>query len=213
MAYLLVEYARVDRTTNLFVFPFAGRLVNEGLAALCAFRLSRQQPLTLKTTVNDYGFSLQCARKFSVDEPLVRALMSPDNLGADLLDCLNTAELARRQFREIARVAGLVFQGYPGQQKSAKQLQMSSGLLYDVFAQYDPGNRLVEQAKRELLDRQLEQTRLKAALERCAEIPVVLVETKRVTPMAFPLYAEALHDQVSSESWHERAARLAAEMG
>ncbi|MGF1451132.1 MAG: DEAD/DEAH box helicase [Opitutales bacterium] len=210
--YLLVEYVRLDRTSNLFVFPFAGRLVNEGLAALFAFRLTREAPLTLKTTVNDYGFSLQCARKFAVDEGQVRTFLSPENLAADLLDCMNTAELARRQFREIARVAGLVFQGYPGQQKSAKQLQMSSGLLYDVFAQYDPGNRLVEQAKRELLDRQLEQTRLRAALERCAQIPFVLHQTEKVSPMAFPLYAEALHDQVSSESWHERAARLAAGM-
>lgn len=212
MDYTLVELIGVRRTTNLFVYPFAGRLVNEGLAALCAFRLSREEPLTLKTTLNDYGFSLQSARRFTIDEARLRRLLATENLAADLLACINAAEMARRQFREIARVAGLVFQGYPGQRKSAKQLQMSSGLLYDVFAQYDPSNLLLRQAQQELLDRQLEQTRLKAALDRLETNPVELQMPNQVTPLAFPLWAEQLHDQMSSESWHERAARLAAEL-
>jgi len=206
---LLVEYTRVRRTHNAFFYPFAGRLVHEGLAAICAFRLSRQQPITLKTTINDYGFSLQAAKKFTLDEDTVRTLLTTDRLTGDLMECLNTTELARRQFREISRVAGLVFQGYPRQQKSMKNLQMSSGLLYDVFVKYDPDNRLVWQAKAELLERQLEQTRLLSTLEACAETPLRLIETPKLTPFAFPLWAEGLHDQVSSESWTERVAAMA----
>ncbi len=208
---LLIEFCQIKRTWNAFVFPFAGRMVHEGLAALSAFRLSRETPLTLKTTINDYGFSLQSTRPFSLTDEDMRSVLTFENLTADLLECMNATELARRQFREISRVAGLVFQGYPGQQKSAKSLQMSSGLLYDVLVKYDPENRLVEQAKLELLERQLEQTRLQAALRDIASKPIKILETKRLSPFAFPLWAESLHQQVSSESWSQRVATLAAE--
>ncbi|WOO42194.1 ligase-associated DNA damage response DEXH box helicase [Rubellicoccus peritrichatus] len=210
--YLLIEQCRVKRTSNLFCFPFAGRLVHEGLAALVAYRLSRQLPLTLKTTVNDYGFSLQSARKFEVDEAVIQELFQLNNLAEDLLECMNTTELARRQFREISRISGLVFQGYPGQQKTVKNVQMSASLLYDVFAKYDTDNRLLLQAKAELLERQLEQTRLRETLDRIQTVPIRLHTTKKLSPFAFPLWAEALHQQVSSESWADKIALLAAEM-
>ncbi|MEO0793819.1 MAG: ligase-associated DNA damage response DEXH box helicase [Verrucomicrobiota bacterium] len=211
--WLLTESCHYRSTWNLFAYPFAGRLVNEGLAALVAFRLSKITPLTLKTTINDYGFSIQSAKEFEVDESLVRQLFSVENLQVDLLDCMNSAELARRQFREIARVAGLVFQGYPGQPKSARNIQMSSGLLYDTFARYDTDNRLLLQAERELLDRQLEHTRLLSTLQRINEMPFHVVATEKITPFAFPLWAESLFDQVSSESWSDRVARIAAREG
>lgn len=211
-AELLVEYGQFRRAWSVFIYPFAGRLVHEGLAALAAYRLSRGTPLTLKTTVNDYGFSLQSAKPFAVDDEAVRAWMSPERLTEDLLECLNTTELARRHFREIARVAGLTFQGFPGQQKSVRSLQMSSGLLFDVFEKYDTDNRLLQQARRELLDRQLEHTRLLTTLQSCALRPLRLIETPRPTPFAFPLWAEALHDQISSESWSDRVAAFSAEL-
>ena len=210
--YLLVEQCRVKRTSNLFCYPFAGRLVHEGLAAITAHRLSQRIPLTLRTTVNDYGFSLQSARSFEVDEDILQSLFSLDNLTDDLMECMNTTELARRQFREISRVSGLVFQGYPGQQKTAKSVQMSANLLYDVFVKYDSENLLLRQAKAELLERQLEQTRLLETFKRLDDQPVKIVTTQRLSPFAFPLWTEALHGQVSSESWTDRMALLAAEM-
>ncbi|MEM7673188.1 MAG: ligase-associated DNA damage response DEXH box helicase [Verrucomicrobiota bacterium] len=210
--YLLVEQCRVKRTSNLFCFPFAGRLVHEGLAAIVAHRLSQKIPLTLKTTVNDYGFSLQSARKFEVDRELIGDLLTTRGLTEDLMACMNTTELARRQFREISRVAGLVFQGYPGQQKTAKSVQMSANLLYDVFVRYDSENRLLHQAKGELLERQLEQTRLLETMERLNTVPIRFENCQRLSPFAFPLWAESLHEQVSSEPWSERVALLAAEM-
>ena len=210
--YLLVEQCRVKRTSNLFCFPFAGRLVHEGLAAITAHRLSQKIPLTLRTTVNDYGFSLQSARTFDVDEETFRSLFALENLTEDLMECMNTTELARRQFREISRISGLVFQGYPGQQKTAKSVQMSANLLYDVFVKYDSENRLLHQAKSELLERQLEQTRLLETFRNIHAHAVKMITTPRLSPFAFPLWAEALHGQVSSESWTDRMALLAAEM-
>lgn len=210
--YLLVEQCRIKRTSNFFCYPFAGRLVHEGLAAIVAHRLSKKMPLTLRTTINDYGFSLQSARAFDVNESMVQELFQLDHLSEDLLECMNTTELARRQFREISRVAGLVFQGYPGQQKAVKNVQMSAGLLYDVFLRYDQENLLLKQAKTEVLERQLEQTRLMETMRRINENPMHAITTEKLSPFAFPLWAESLHEQVSSEDWSERIARLASEM-
>ncbi len=166
---LLLEQSKVREGFQWFVFPFEGRSVNEGLASLLAYRLSRQQPASITITPNDYGFELLSSVPFDLDEAGWRQLLSTERLRDDLLECLNTGELARRQFRDIARVAGLVFQGYPGVCARARQLQASSGLLYDVFLEYDSTNMLLDQARREVLDRQLETSRLARVMSRLAE--------------------------------------------
>ena len=207
---LLVETHRVQAVHLLYLFPFEGRLVHEGLASLLAHRLAARTPLTVTATVNDYGIELRAVRPLDPGDEELRGLLSPEGLVDDLLRCLNTGELARRQFREVARVAGLVFQGFPGRGRTAKQLQASTGLLFDVFSRYDPGNLLLEQARREVLVRQLEVTRLRAALERLAKQRLVRRQPARLTPLAFPLWAEHLRAQhVSSEDWSERVRSMA----
>jgi ATP-dependent Lhr-like helicase len=201
---LLIETIEIDGQSNVFAYPFAGRLVNEGLAALFAYRLGKKDPLTIRTTINDYGLSMQLQQAVELDADRVRGLLSTESLLEDLLECMNTGELARRQFREISRVAGLVIQGYPGRRKSMRQVQTSSNLLFDVFEKYDPDNLLLAQARHEILDRQLELTRLKATLARLQESPMIFVELERLTPMAFPLWAEQLHSEMSTEDWRDR---------
>lgn len=190
---LLIEHARSRDEEHLFIFPFAGRLVHEGLAALAAYRISRTSGESIHTTQNDYGFSLSAKRGLSLDEKILRAALSPDNLLNDLLDCMNTAELARRQFREIARVSGLILQTPPGQKdRSMREIQSSASLLYEVLQRYDPGNLLLHQAEREILEKQLELTRLSSAISRFENMEFHLIETPYLTPMAFPLWADRL---------------------
>jgi len=205
---LLIETIEIDGQSNLFIYPFAGRLVNEGLAALFAYRLGKKDPLTIRTTINDYGLSMQLRQAVQLNADRVLDLLSPDNLLEDLLECMNTGELARRQFREISRVAGLVIQGYPGRRKSVRQVQTSSNLLFDVFEKYDPDNLLLAQARHEILHRQLELTRLRATLTRLQESPMVFKEIEQLTPMAFPLWAEQLHSEMSTEDWRDRLERM-----
>ncbi len=205
---LLIETAIVDRQFNCFLYPFAGRLVHEGLAALLAYRLAEEDPLTIRTTVNDYGLCLQMTQSVEISPTQVREWVGSEHLLEDLLACMNTGELAKRQFREIARVAGLIIQGYPGQRKSMRQIQTSSNLLYDVFEKYDPDNLLLEQAKREILERQLELTRLRATMERLQSVPMAIYELKKLTPLAFPLWAENLHSELSTEDWRKRIERM-----
>ena len=144
---LLAEVMKSREGWHLFLYPFAGRHVHLGLASLLAWRMGRQQPLTFSIAVNDYGFELLSATEVDWLKWLTPELFSQNNLLQDVLASLNAGELARRRFREIARIAGLVFSGYPGAQKSARQLQASSGLFFDVFRQYDPANLLLTQAE------------------------------------------------------------------
>lgn len=190
---LLIEHTHSREGEHLFLYPFAGRLVHEGLAALLAFRISRTAGESIHTTQNDYGFSLTAKRGLVLDEEILRSHLSCENLLDDLIACMNTAELARRQFREIARVSGLILQTPPGQKdRSQRELQSSASLLYEVLHRYDPENLLLHQAQREILEKQLELTRLTAAIHRLAGIPMHLVETENLTPMAFPLWADRL---------------------
>ncbi len=207
---LLIERVRTREGHHLFFYPVEGRLVHEGLAALFAYRLAQLGAITFTLAANDYGFELLSPEPAQLEEALEAGLVSPENLLHDIPASLNAAELARRQFREIARVAGLIFQGYPGSNKSVKQVQASSGLLYDVFARYDPENLLLFQAHREVLERQLERSRLGRTLERVAGGRVVISEVERPTPLAFALLVDRAREQVSSEKFLDRVRRLAA---
>ncbi len=210
---LLVEQTATREGHHIFLFPFAGRLVHEGLAALLAHRLAAASPRTMSMTVNDYGLELLSPDPLRVTDDELRSALTTDNLLHDMLRCLNESELARRRFRDIARVAGLVFPGYPGMGKSARQLQASADLFYDVFHDFDAGNLLLDQARREVLDQQLEVVRLRSALEAASAQRLLRIDTDTLTPLAFPLYAETLRTQhVSSEKWEQRIARMALQL-
>ncbi len=204
----LIESVALREGHHLFFYPFEGRLAHLGLATLFSYRLGRREPQTFTLTVNDYGFGLVSRRPVPLTvRELGRLLAAPD-VERDILAGLNAAELGRRQFREIARVAGLVFQGYPGQPKTNRQLQASSGLLYDVFAEYDPGNLLLRQTEQEVLGRQLEGSRLHAALARLRATPAVIRRPARPTPFSFPLMVEIFREKLSTEELTARVERM-----
>jgi ATP-dependent Lhr-like helicase len=205
---LLIERVKTREGHHLFFFPFEGRLVHEGLAALLAYRISRLRPISFTMAANDYGIELLSPDPAPLDEALAAGLLRPEKLFEDVPASLNATEMARRQFREIARVAGLVFQGFPGANKSTRQIQASSGLFFDVFTRYDPGNLLVSQAHREVLERQLESSRLGRTLERLAESRVVVTTPERTPPLAFPLLVDRTREAVTSESLADRVRRM-----
>ncbi len=204
----LVERVKTREGFHLFFFPFEGRLVHEGLAALFAWRISRIRPITFSMSMNDYGFELLSPDEAPIEEALSAGLLDPSNLVDDIPASLNATEMAKRQFREIARVAGLVFPGFPHSGKSAKQLQASSGLFFDVFRRYDAGNMLLSQAHREVLERQLERTRLGHTLQRISEAEVVVTSPRRTPPLAFPLLIDRTRERVSSEKLADRIRRM-----
>ncbi len=196
---ILVEFGNADGGQQIFLFPFEGRLVHEGLAVLLALRFGRLCPGTLAVNFNDYGLALHSDDPFPFREHLAPSLFTTDGLAADLLEAVNLGELSRRQFRDIARVAGLVFQRYPGAERSGRQVQAGAGLIYDVLREFDAENLLLRQSEREVLDRQFEEGRLSRALVRLASGPLLLRETVRPTPLALPLIVDRLGTTLSTE--------------
>lgn len=210
---LVAERIGSRRGMHLFLFPFAGRAVHEGIAAMIALRWGRRQANTFSYTVNDYGLMLTLAEPAALDDALLRQLLSPDNMADDLRDGVNLGEMARRQFREIARVAGLLTPSLPGQAaRSLRQVQASSGLLYDVLRRYDPDHLLLAQAEREVFELQLEAPRLLAALHDCQRRELLLREPRALTPLSFPLWTESMRGQLSTETWQARVRRAAAQL-
>jgi len=210
---LLVEMIRRREGQFVFMYPFAGRQVNEGIAALVALRLTRMRSNTFGYAANDYGFVLAPARPVELHAAHVHTLLQTDGLFEDLRDSLNLGELARRQFRDIARVSGMLVPALPGRTpRSLRQLQASSGLLYDVLRQYDPGHILLGQAEREVLHAQLDLASLAAVLERCQARTPSLQSLRSLGPLSFPLWAERLRGQLSNEDWKTRVQRAARQL-
>ena len=212
---LLVERFDSREGHHVFLYPFAGRNVHIGLAQLLAWRLANRvkdaRPNTFSLSVNDYGLEIVAAAPLpegALDDP---ALFGTQDLLHDVLASLNSGQLAQRRFREIARVAGLVFGGYPGAPKSLRQLQASSSLFFEVFRQYDAGNRLLTQAEGEVLAQELELSRLQATLARLQALPRPVVALPAPSPFALPLMIERLREQLSTEKLKDRLERLVAE--
>lgn len=205
---LLVERYTSGEGHHLFVYPFAGRNVHLGVASLLAWRLARAQPNTFSISVNDYGFELLAALPLDVNALVDGAAFSTEALLADVLASLNSSALAQQRFREIARVAGLVFTGYPGERRSARQLQASSSLFYEVFRKYDAGNLLLTQADTEVLSRELELKRLAEALARMRRLALDIVDLRVPSPFSLPLMVERFREQLTTEKLNDRLDRI-----
>jgi len=208
---LLAETFKSRQGWHLFMYPFAGRMANLGLANLIAWRVSRVQPLSVSIAVNDYGFELLSPGNVDWAAYLPQALAT-EHLLEDVLASLNAGEMALRRFREIAQIAGLVFGGYPAAQKSTRQIQASSGLFYEVFRKHDADNLLLGQARDEVLREELEIERLHQQLLKMGSLRLDLRRLKRPGPLAFALLVEGMRETLSTEKLADRIARMVADL-
>ena len=209
---LLIERLESREGHHLFIYPFAGRNAHIGLGSLLAWRLAKDAPNTFSISINDYGFELLSA--LPVDPAPLRdqSLFDEGDLLHDVFASLNSSELARRRFREIARVSGLISTGYPGQPKSTRQLQASSTLFYEVFRKYDADNMLLNQAQSEVLSQELDIKRLAEVLARMRQQKVAYVELAVPSPFALPLMVERFREKLSTEKLKDRLDRMLKDM-
>jgi ATP-dependent Lhr-like helicase len=205
---LLAELIDTKDGFHLFVFPFEGRLVHEAMAALLAYRISKTVPITFSIAMNDYGFELLSDQPIPVDATNLYTFLSADNLLADIQKSVNSVEMAKRKFRDIAVIGGLIFQGFPGEQKKARHLQSSASLLFKVFSEYDVNNILMRQAYAEVFDQQMEEARLRKALRRIAESKIVITKPQKLTPFCFPIKVDSIRENLSSEKLEDRIKRM-----
>ncbi len=205
---LLIEHIETKDGFHLFVFPFEGRLVHEAMAAILAYRISLITPITFSFAMNDYGFELLSDQPIPLDDTNAYTLFSPENLFEDIQRSLNSVEMAKRKFRDIAVIGGLIFQGFPGEQKKARHLQSSASLLFNVFSEYEPNNLLLRQAYNEVMEQQMEEQRLRDMLERIQKGKIIITFPKRLTPFCFPIKVDSMREDLSSEKLEERVKRM-----
>ena len=210
---LLIEQIETKDGFHLFVYPFEGRLVHEAMAAILAFRISRIRPITFSFAMNDYGFELLSDQPIPVDDTNVYELFSPDELLIDIQRSVNSTEMAKRKFRDVAVIGGLIFQGMPGEKKKARHLQSSASLLFNVFAEYDKDNLLLRQAFQEVLDQQMEEVRLRDMLERIQHSKIILTFPERLTPFCFPIKVDSMREDLSSEKLEDRVRKMQQQLG
>lgn len=204
----LVEYFESKEGCHLLMYPIEGRNVHEGMAALIAKRISMLVPISFTIAMNDYGFELLADQPIDVEHIITKDLFSTKDLANDILASINSVELARRRFRDVAKISGLIFQGYPGKKKKERHLQSSAQLLFDVFSQYDPDNLLYQQTYEEVMTFQLEESRMRHALNRIQNQKIVIVRPEQYTPFAFPLMVDRLRERMSSERLQDRIDKM-----
>ena len=205
---LLVEYIQTKYGFHLFFYPFEGKLVHEGMAQVVAYRLSLLKPATFSIATNEYGIELLSETDYEIDTQLLKQIFSPQNLHKDINSGINVQEMARRRFRDIAGIAGLIFQGFPGKQMKSKHLQANAGLFFSVFSEYEPSNLLLREAYDEVFDFQLEEGRMQLAFERISKHKIIFSRPSKLTPFAFPIFAESFRERYSNEDWQSRLEKL-----
>ena len=205
---LLIEYFLDREGYHLLIYPCEGRGIHEGLASLFAYRIGQFAPITFTIANNDYGFELLSDQPIPIEEALGSGLFDSNGLTADIEAGVNSTEMAGRRFRDIAAISGLIFKGYPGKQKKEKHLQSSSKLFFDVFKDYEPNNLLLNQAYDEIMTFQLQEERLRGALERLAAHDILFQQPRKATPFSFALIVDRLREKMSSEKLEDRIKRM-----
>ncbi len=207
--FLIETFKTQDGYHHIF-YPFEGRFVHEAMGSLLSYRISLLSPITFSLAFNDYGFELLSDKEIDVQQVLDNELFTTEYLLDDLQKSLNSTEMARRKFRDIAIISGMVFTGYPNKGIKMKHLQSNSQLLFDVFKDHEPDNLLFQQAFRETFEHQLEEGRLRMALERIAQQNIIWKICKEPTPFSFPIITDRLREKLSSEKLADRIKRMTA---
>ncbi len=205
---LLIEKLKSKDGYHVFIYPFEGRNVHEGLSSLVAYRIAQHLPITFSLAFNDYGFELLSDQPIPIEDALEEDLFNDDNLMKDMMHSINSAEMAKRKFRDIAHIAGLIFTGYPGKSMKARHLQASTSLFFQVLSEHEPDNLLIQQAYDEVLYDQLEEVRLRMALQRIQHQRIELVELTQPSPFSFPILVDRLREKLSSEKLEDRIRRM-----
>lgn len=208
----LIEYFETAEGHHVVMYPFEGRFVHEGLAALVAYRMARIKPITFSIAMNDYGFELLSDQEIPIEEAVETNVLGTEELMKDIQASINSTEMARRKFRDIASISGLVFKGYPGKPIKDRHLQSSSQLFFEVFHEYEAHNLLFRQAYEEVMDFQLEEVRLRKALERINQQKIIITHPDKPTPFAFPIMVDRLsRDKLTSEQLKDRIQKMTVE--
>ena len=206
---ILIEHFTSKDGYHLLVYLFEGRQIHEAISAIVAMRLSRIETNSFSIAMNDYGFELLSDKPIEIAEEVYKQLFTTKDLYADIMQSVNSVEMAKRKFRDIAVIGGLIFQGMPGEGKKARHLQSSASLIFNVLNEFDKDNILLKQAYQEILDIQMDEARLRQSLERITKSNFIIKHPNQFTPLSFPIIADGLNrNNLSNEKLEERILRM-----
>jgi ATP-dependent Lhr-like helicase len=205
---LLIEKIKSREGYHVFIYPFEGRNVHEGMAMLFSYRIAQIKPMTFSISMNDYGFELLSDTEIPIEEALGNALFDTSSISNDIYHSINIAEMAKRKFRDIASISGLVFTGYPGKQVKTRHTQASSQLFFSVFSDYEQNNLLLQEAYDEVMTFQMEEARMIEALHRMESQEVVIKEMMQFSPFCFPILTERFKEKFSNEKLEDRIKKM-----
>lgn len=205
---LLIERFETREGIHTLFYPFEGYAIHEAMACLMAYRISLITPISFSMSFNDYGFELLSDQAFGPDVFLDYDLFTPEHLFDDLAKSINISEMARRRFRDIAVISGLVFQGYPNKPIKSKHLQSGSQLFFEVFKDYEPDNLLYQQAIEETFDHGIERGRIQLVFEELEQKTIIWKNCSQPTPFSFPLITDRIRSKLSSENVEDRIKKM-----
>lgn len=193
---------------HVFLYPFEGRFVHEGLGAIFAHKISLIRPISFTIAYNDYGIELLSDQEIDVEEAVARGLFSDQNLYETIEKSINSSEMAQLKFRDIAMISGMVFKGLPGKELKEKHLQASSSLIFKVLTEHDDKNLLLRQAYEEVFQFQLEETRMRTALQRIQNQKIIITHPEKYTPLSFPILVDRLRQKLSNEKLADKIKKM-----
>jgi len=184
---LLVETFPRGSRYYLVCYPFEGRLAHQTLGMLLTRRLERLSMRPMGFVANEYALAVWALRDMGALN--MGRLFDKDMLGDDLESWLAESALLKRTFRTCAIIAGLIPRRFPGQEKSGRQLTVSSDLIYDVLRTHEPDHILLEATYEDAASGMLDIARLSDMLNRIAG-HIVLKRLARISPLAVPVMLE-----------------------
>lgn len=217
---LLVEtFPRGDRH-YLVAYPFEGRLAHQTLGMLLTRRLERARLKPLGFVANDYALGIWMLGDVSAEakrhKSFLPELFAPDMLGDDLEEWLEESALMKRSFRYCAVIAGLIERRFPGMEKKARAVTMSTDLIFDVLRRHEPDHILLKAARADAASALLDLRRLSDMLMRIRG-RIMHHGLKQVSPLSVPILLEIGKEPVYGEARDaaigEEAARLMEEIG
>ena len=126
-------------------------------------------------------------------------LFDEDMLGDDLDAWLAESSLMKRTFRTCAVIAGLIERRFPGQEKSGRQVTVSSDLIYDVLRDHEPDHVLLKATWADAASGLLDIARLGGLLKRIKG-RIVHQYLEQVSPLAVPVMLEIGREPVYGEA-------------
>ncbi len=212
---LLVETFPRGGRYFLVCYPFEGRLAHQTLGMLLTRRMERAYLKPLGFVANDYAMAVWLKTDIGLraEQGLVSIdeLFSEDMLGDDLEEWLQESALMKRTFRQNAIISGLIERNQFGQEKTGRQMTISTDLIYDVLRRHEPEHILLQAARLDASTGLLDIVRLAAMLQRVRG-RVLHKALDKISPLAVPIMLEAGKEKVMGDAREDILAEAEAEL-